>query len=224
LRKEKEVKETARTEELSKRGTGEMNQEDTAKATEEKKKMQSLLKDTMKKKLLEKTSEEKAGQQQEQVKIGKIKKKGKKRKPNNKEKNKEKEAKTNKATTGNKRKTRPQGEQVIPAATDAHGCSHKGLLELKILPSDYLKSYMREGGWLWKVPCKDCAKRKEGGGHNNRDKSDLLGLMPKKEKRDVGYYCSCGPTGHDMADEHPLKAMYTCDLVLCMGCYDSRKV
>jgi hypothetical protein len=209
------VKETARTEELSKRGTGEMNQEDTAKATEEKKKMQSLLKDTMKKKLLEKTSEEKAGQQQEQ--------KGKKRKPNNKEKNKEKEAKTNKATTGNKRKTRPQGEQVIPAATDAHGCSHKGLLELKILPSDYLKSYMREGGWLWKVPCKDCAKRKEGGGHNNRDKSDLLGLMPKKEKRDVGYYCSCGPTGHDMADEHPLKAMYTCDLVLCMGCYDSRK-
>ncbi len=39
MRKEKEVKEKARKEELSKRGTGEMNQEDTAKATEEKKKM-----------------------------------------------------------------------------------------------------------------------------------------------------------------------------------------
>jgi hypothetical protein len=39
LRREKKVKEVARTGELSKRGTRDMNQEDTAKATEEKKKM-----------------------------------------------------------------------------------------------------------------------------------------------------------------------------------------
>jgi hypothetical protein len=41
-------------------------------------------------------------------------------------------------------------------------------------------------------------------------------LIPKKGKRDVGYYCNCGPTGHDMEEEHPDNAMYTCDLVLCM--------
>jgi hypothetical protein len=138
--------------------------------------------------------EVKAGQQQEQVKISRKQKKGKKRKPNNKEKSTEKEAKTNKAVTANKRKMRPQGERVIPAATDAHGCRHKGLLELKVLPSNYLKKYMREGGWLWKVLCKDCPKRKEGGDHKNGGKLDLSGLMPKKGKRDVGYYCNCGPT------------------------------
>jgi hypothetical protein len=34
---------------------------------------------------------------------------------------------------------------------------------------------------------------------------------------------NCGPIGHEMDDEHPDKAMYTCDLVLCMGCYEGRK-
>jgi hypothetical protein len=105
----------------------------------------------MKNKLLEKTSGEKGGQQQEQVKIGKEKEKGKKRKPNVKEKKNEKESKTNKAATDNKRKARPQGKQVIPAARDAHSCSHKGWLELEILPSNYLKNYMREGGWRAKT-------------------------------------------------------------------------
>jgi hypothetical protein len=39
----------------------------------------------------------------------------------------------------------------------------------------------------------------------------------------MGYYFNCGPTGHDMEEEHPYKATYTCDLVLCMGCYDRYK-
>jgi hypothetical protein len=120
----------------------------------------------------------------------------------------------------NKKKTRPQGKRVVPVATDAHGCSHKGLLELQILPSNYLRNYKRGGGWLWNVPCRDCANKGGEGGHKMGDKFDLSRLMPKKGKRDVGYYCNCGPIRHDMEKKHPNKAMYTCDLVLCMGCYN----
>jgi hypothetical protein len=61
LRKDKVVKEAARTKELSKRGPGGMNQEETAKATEENKRMQTLLKDAIKKKALEKASGERDG-------------------------------------------------------------------------------------------------------------------------------------------------------------------
>jgi hypothetical protein len=35
-----------------------------------------------------------------------------------------------------KKKAKPQGERSIPEATDTHGCKHKGLMELKALPSD----------------------------------------------------------------------------------------
>jgi hypothetical protein len=44
-----------------------------------------------------------------------------------------------------KKKAKPQGEQSIPEATDTHGCKHKGLMELKVLPSDYLMGYMKGG-------------------------------------------------------------------------------
>ena len=222
LRREKEVKEAARKEELSKNGTDSMNQEDSTKATEQRQKLQKMLKETLKKVALKKATEEKGGQQKEQMKITKKKKAGKKRKPNNKEKNIEKESKTKKAATGIKKKTRPQGARVIPEATDGHGCDHKGLLDLKILPSDYLRNYMKVGGWLWNVPCRDCAKGRQGS-HNKGDELDLSSRMPKKGKRDMGYYCNCGPVGHEMEDDHPDKAMYTCDLVLCMGCYERRK-
>jgi hypothetical protein len=45
-----------------------------------------------------------------------------------------------------KKKAKPQGEQSIPEATNMHGCKHKGLMELKVLPSDYLIGYMKRGG------------------------------------------------------------------------------
>jgi hypothetical protein len=131
--REKDVKEATRREELSKRETSSMNQEDNTKATEQRQKMQRLLKDTMKKVALEKTSGEEGGQQKEEMRISKKKKAEKKRKRNDKEKNGKKEAnKTNKPAIDNKKKARPQqGKQVIPMATYVYGCSHKGLLELK---------------------------------------------------------------------------------------------
>ncbi len=127
LRREKEVKEAARREELSKRGTDSMNQEDSTKATEQRQKLQKMLKETLKKVALKNASEDGGGQQREQMKITKKKKAGKKRKLSDKEKNNEKESKTKKAATGIKKKTKPQGARVIPEATDGHGCRHKGL-------------------------------------------------------------------------------------------------
>jgi hypothetical protein len=62
--------------------------------------------------------------------------------------------------------------------------------------------------------------RRGGGGGEVKD---LDRLLPKKGKKDVGYYCNCGPTGHDMKKEHPYKASYTCDLGLSMECYDKGK-
>ncbi len=61
LRREKEVKEAARREELSKKGTGSMNQEDSTKATEQRQKLQKMLKETLKKVALKKATEERGG-------------------------------------------------------------------------------------------------------------------------------------------------------------------
>jgi hypothetical protein len=36
-------------------------------------------------------------------------------------------------------------------------------------------------------------------------------LLPKKGEKDMGYYCKYGTTEHDMKEEHPYKAMYTCN-------------
>ncbi len=221
LMKEKEMKEAAKKTNLINEKTQIMNQEETARENVERKKLQSLLKETMKKVASRRTDEKDEQVQQEPMKNGKKKKAGNKRKPNVKEKLCEKDARASKAT----RKTKKGKQQVgrtIPEATDKHGCKHKGLLDLKVLPSDYLSNYMKEGGWLWNVQCKDCAKRDDSE-ENDGTEMGLSGLMPKKGKKDVGYYCNCGPTGHDMEDEHPYKEIYTCDLVLCMGCYDKRK-
>ena len=51
--------------------------------------------------------------------------------------------------------------------------------------------------------------------------STLLSL----KRTDVGYYCNCGPAGHKMKmdDDPVLKQQWTCDLVLCMPCYENRK-
>ena len=75
---------------------------------------------------------------------------------------------------------------------------------------------MKEGGWLWNVQCKDCARR-GGNGDNDGTTLDLSRLMPKNGKKDLGYYCNCGPTGHEMLEEHPYKEIYTCDLSTMYG-------
>ena len=85
-----------------------MSQEESAKEVEERKKLQKLLKGTMKKVGLEKSKGEEEGKSMEMMKIGKKKKNGKKTKPNRKERSCEKKARPGKATT-EANKARPQG-------------------------------------------------------------------------------------------------------------------
>ena len=93
LMKEKEIKETARKTILTNEKTQVMNQEETTKERVERKKLQSLLRVTMKKVASRKTDEiEEQAVKQEQLNNGKKKKIGNKRKPNVKEKSWEKEA------------------------------------------------------------------------------------------------------------------------------------
>ena len=109
LMKEKDRKEVARKDELAKKTSQSMSQEESVKEVEERKKLEKLLKDTMKKVGLEKSQgEDEEGKSMETMKIGKKKQNGKKRKPNCKERSCEKEARPGKATR-EATKARPQG-------------------------------------------------------------------------------------------------------------------
>jgi hypothetical protein len=112
-----------------------------------------------------------------------------------------------------------QGKRKAPEAGDQHGCNHHGLLELLPLPKAYLEAYVKEGGWLYKKPCKDCAGKEREEKEQVLDVSTLLGL---KGRKDVGYYCNSGPAGHRMGDEAEWRHQWTCDMVLCLDCYARR--
>jgi hypothetical protein len=112
---------------------------------------------------------------------------------------------------------------MVPEAGDSHGCIHHGLLELLALPKVYLTAYVKEGDWLYNKPCKDCETKDEGSPKRVLVMSSLLKV---KGRTDVEYYCNCGPAGHKMSEEEEpsYKQRWTCDMVLCMPCYDERKL
>ena len=83
-----------------------------------------------------------------------------------------------------------------------------------------METSVQVDGWLHKRPCKDCTAKIGIMSELVLDVSTLLNL---KGKQDVGYYCNCGPTGHKMEDEPAWKQQWTCDMVLCIPCYDKRK-
>jgi hypothetical protein len=142
--------------------------------------------------------------------------------PQSKKKNKPVQPKT-KTTKVKRVEIDPQGQRKIPVPGDTHGCRHSGLLEMIMLDRSYLKSYVKEGGWLYQAPCKDCAKNKEGGTKRVLDVSSLLQV---KGKGGLGAYCNCGPVAHKMvqADEPVRKQQWACDMILCMECYSKRKL
>jgi hypothetical protein len=116
-----------------------------------------------------------------------------------------------------------KGQRKVPTATDKHGCTHTGLLGLMALPKKYLRSYLKENGWLHNKPCRDCGVKEEGERGSGKV-LELSCLLSRKGGQDeVGYYCNCGPTGFGMDDDDENKAAWTCDMVLCMECYSDRK-
>jgi hypothetical protein len=95
-------------------------------------------------------------------------------------------------------------------------------MDLLALPKGYLKTYVKVGGWLYKKPCKDCAKKESG---SPQQVLDVSGILELKGTTEVGYYCNCGPAGHmmNMEEQPSYKKRWTCtNMVLCMPCYDGR--
>jgi hypothetical protein len=114
-----------------------------------------------------------------------------------------------------------KGKCRAPKAEDEHGCKHSGLLGLMALPKNYLQAYVKEGDWLYKRPCKDCAA-KEAGNREDNLVLDVASLLCIKGTQEVEYYCNCGLAGFGMEDGHEYKASWTCDMVLYMSCYNER--
>lgn len=131
---------------------------------------------------------------------------------------------TVRAKTTRTKASRPkeQGGRRVPIPSDPHGCAHSGLLELLAVDKPFLKHYTKEGGWLHGAPCKDCATNKEEGDTRVMDVADLLHL---KGRGSLGVCCNYGPVGHKMnEDEEPeRKRQWTCDMILCMGCFSKRE-
>jgi hypothetical protein len=134
--------------------------------------------------------------------------------------NTKKKKETAKKAKPPKKPERKQGQRKVRVPCDKHGCDHCGLLELLKLERSYLKKFVKEGEWLYKKPCYDCAKNEAGGDERVMDVSDLLNV-----KGELGVYCNCGPVGHGMnEDDEPVqKQQWACDMVLCMPCAGKRK-
>jgi hypothetical protein len=75
-----------------------------------------------------------------------------------------------------------KGRRAMPKPCDDHGCQHVGIHELKELPKEYLKVYVKRGNWLCNKPCKDCACKPEEEKDRVMDVAEIL--KNKKVKND----------------------------------------
>jgi hypothetical protein len=114
-----------------------------------------------------------------------------------------------------------KGRRAMPKPCDDHGCQHVGIHELKELPKEYLKVYVKRGNWLCNKPCKDCACKPEEEKDRVMDVAEIL-KNKKVKNDDMARYCNCGRTAHSMEEDDEFKQGFTCDMVLCKGCYKKR--
>jgi hypothetical protein len=74
------------------------------------------------------------------------------------------------------------------------------------LPKNYLQTFVKEGGWLYKRPYTDCAAKETQDGDKNLV-LDVASLLSIKGTQEVGYYCNCGPVSFGMEDGDQYKAL-----------------
>lgn len=229
--KAREKKEATKKEELNKRAQDELTQEAAALRVKEAKRLEGNHKSVMKKVNNSVKNEGLAGGavKTKSAICKKRKESGepKRRTSTNRSSNAPKKRSPKEATSHGKvalqkKKPKPQGGRKVPVASDEHGCRHNGLLELKPLPKAYLEAYVKVGGWLYQMPCRDCAKMESG--KISTQVLDVACLLNLKGRCDVAYYCNSGPTGHKMDDGLEWKPQWTCSMVLCMNCYNKRKI
>ena len=138
-------------------------------------------------------------------------------------KGKSKKAKATSRATVPKQPQTPQGSRKVPTASDQYGCVHSGLRDLISMTRPDLTFFVKENGWLYNKPCKDCACKEPGDSEIDTRILDMKILL-EKGNRDFGSYCNCGPTGHKMQTDDPDKSKYTCDLILCRACFEKREL
>jgi hypothetical protein len=115
-----------------------------------------------------------------------------------------------------------QGRWKIPTAGDGSGCRHHGLRELTMCDKAWMAAYVKEGAWLHKKPCVDCAARGESTEETSEKVLDVSVLLRLKQQC-VAYICNCGPTGHKMEEGEEGKDEYQCDMMLCLPCFSERE-
>ena len=119
-------------------------------------------------------------------------------------------------------KPKPKGGRKMPVPCDKEGCKHSGLTELREMSTPFLKAYVKKGGWLENMPCKDCAGKPEGQQTDRvMNVADLVNDTDEP-KDDLARYCNCGPVAHSMKEGDGFKMGFTCDMILCKGCYRKR--
>ena len=115
-----------------------------------------------------------------------------------------------------------QGIRKVPTATDAHGCTHFGLMDLKPLDRVHLTLFVAANGWLDKKPCTDC-NRMDKDDPDYTDRVLEMKQLLTKGNKEFGHYCNCGPRAHTMSADDESKPDYTCGLVLCPPCHTKRE-
>jgi hypothetical protein len=115
-------------------------------------------------------------------------------------------------------KQRPnhRGLRKVQEASDKHGCVLPWFVT-QYIKRDILRPLCKSGWLAISKPCKDC----EQGGVATDPVQDLSTLLSKENR--CGFYCNCGPVGHKMDDDDcGWKEKWTCDMVLCVPCYEQQ--
>ena len=100
---------------------------------------------------------------------------------------------------------------VMPRTVKSGGCMHCHLNGLKSFTRAGAKWYLCHQRYLCGMVCKDC-------------KVSMDKLVAKGESGAIVYYCDQGIQGFDAPDDDPMKAVLTCDLVLCAHCESTRRI
>jgi hypothetical protein len=110
-----------------------------------------------------------------------------------------------------------EGKRMNPNPCDGNGCDHVGVLELKELPRikelprTYLKSYVKEGGCFFHMPCCYDCKKKEGRedveGEGTVMLLDLADLLTHKKGNndEMAQYCNYRGASHNMQEDDEWK-------------------
>jgi hypothetical protein len=91
------------------------------------------------------------------------------------------------------------------------GCVHCDLLELAALEPRYVPTYLKDNAFLELAMC---------AGECKKAIKDIYAAAP----RDIIHYCDTGKKGYEAPDDDELKPPMECGLVLCLHCYEKRRL